>query len=814
MPVSPKSLVSILEENKNKKLAATRILEANPKSVPVVSKLIRTPDSGRSIERDRTFVNKQSIMKIYKKLNTQNQSNEYVTKLFPDIELAIQILVSTILSPKKMTDTQLNYSFSTEMSMDAVVSSKLLKTLSDYLNLEYKLEEKLPDIIREALFETGAYVTAIIPESSVDEVINSDIIPTFSTESFKANVDTVIKKCTSGINILHQVGHAFPAEIKTPLHFVKSIASEEYLRITDNPDIFKLAKVKDKLRSKIIKSALKKGQAISTESLDNLNYIDIFRGRNNSSADKDVEFIKTSKETTRKSLGKPMVMKLPTAAVIPVFVPGDPSNHVGYFVLLDGNGTPLEINVNESDEQYMFNFFETSENTQFNLTKKSYNNLVESVTKGIDTAELFDLYRDVVEKQLYTSIKNSIYGSNVDVANKNDVYFLMFTRALKEQHTSLLFIPKELVTYYAFYYNELGIGKTLLENITILCSLRSILLFSKVMAYTKEAIDITKVNISLDPNDPDPEKTIEQIQDSVLKLRQNYFPLGINNPVDLVDWIQRAGLQFAYENNPLLPDVKIDFENVNLEHTIPNSELEEELRKQTIIALGLSPEVIDNGFTPEFATSVVNNNILLSKRVMVYQTKLLGHVKSFVEMVVNNDEDLRTKLKTIVYDHITDITIHLNEKEKVQLNEDKVAFVNNYIDTIVEKLDIKLPTPDNTNLENLASDYDLYKENLDKVIDTVISTDMFTSDIAGDVSSQIDSVKSIYKNYLLRKWMADNNFYPEVLQYASSDNDESNAMSDTLKSHLVNVMKNTDLLIKSMGKFKLASNADKEETDI
>jgi len=185
------------------------------------------------------------------------------------------------------------------------------------------------------------------------------------------------------------------------------------------------------------------------------------------------------------------------------------------------------------------------------------------------------------------------------------------------------------------------------------------------MAYTKEAIDVTKVNISLDPNDPDPEKTIEQVQDSVLKLRQNFFPLGINNPVDLVDWIQRAGLQFAYENNPLLPDVKIDFENVNLQHTIPSSELEDELRKQSIIALGLSPEVVDNGFSPEFATTVVNNNILLSKRVMIYQKKLMSLVKQFIESIVTNDEELRGKLKTIIYENIQAIQTHLDENKRL-----------------------------------------------------------------------------------------------------------------------------------------------------
>ncbi|NYW24484.1 hypothetical protein C6506_28745, partial [Escherichia coli] len=103
---------------------------------------------------------------------------------------------------------------------------------------------------------------------------------------------------------------------------------------------------------------------------------------------------------------------------------------------------------------------------------------------------------------------------------------------------------------------------------------------------------------------------------------------------DLVNWIQRAGLQFSYENNPLIPEVKIDFENANLSHTVPDSDLEEELRKQTIIALGLPPETVDNGFNPEFATTVVNNNILLSKRVLIYQKTLLTHLYRLINIII------------------------------------------------------------------------------------------------------------------------------------------------------------------------------------
>lgn len=55
----------------------------------------------------------------------------------------------------------------------------------------------------------------------------------------------------------------------------------------------------------------------------------------------------------------------------------------------------------------------------------------------------------------------------------------------------------------------------------------------------------------------------------VLRMRQQYFPLGINSPTDLVDWVQRAGVEFSFEGHPGLPNTKFDFDIKNMQHTIP-----------------------------------------------------------------------------------------------------------------------------------------------------------------------------------------------------------------------------------------------------
>lgn len=819
MAVNPSNLVEIINSNKNKKLIASKIIESNPNIIPILPKLIK--GTGINAEKDinsiTANVNKAMFDSIFNKIKYLKNNNDNITKLFPDIELAIQILVSSILSPKKMTDVQLNYKLNKKLKISPTASSQILELIKTYITETYEIEDKLPEIIREALFKSGAYVTAVIPESSLDEVINSDLISNLSTESFKTNIDSMLNNYTRSNNILKLTNDnsaTIDANCKDTDTLVRYLASESCMRITDNYNIFQYGKFKDTLKNKLISTAIKTNTSISTESLTKLEYIDIFRQKNSTTSNKQMEMIKTKDQTKRKSLSKPLVMRINTEATIPVFTSGDETNHIGYFILLDENGRPLSGDLNSESQRSINNTISGStDQAQLSVSQKAYNNLIYDSAKGINTTQIFDLYKEIIEKQLYTTIKNSLYGSEVSIANKNDIYNIMFCRALSEQKTNILFIPSDLIVYYAFGYNEIGIGKSLLENLSILSSMRAILLFAKVMAYAKSSIDVTKVNISLDPNDPDPEKTIEQIQEGVLKLRQNYFPLGINNPTDLTDWIHRSGLQFAYDNHPGLPNVKIDFENSNLTHTVPNSDLDEDLRKQSIISLGLPPETIDNSFSPEFATTIVNSNVLLSKRVMVYQKSLLKHTDKFVKIIITNDEDLRNEIKTKLEELINELGDTLDEEDKALFTKDKDAFYSNFIDKLSEYVYTELPKPENTNLANLSAEYDVYKENLEKILESIISQEIISEDIAGELTNHIDTVKNTYKHHLLRKWMSENNFYPEAFDIADIGDENSDKMLEILSTHITSVMSNSTNLIDLLQKFKLAANKDLARVD-
>lgn len=808
MAYSVNNLVEIINKNRDKKVAVSKIIDTTPQTLTTLPKLIKDKSNIAPGKKD-VVLDRGMLEAIHTRIETNKNNNKSIIKLFPDIELSIQILVSSILSPKKMTDIQLNYKIDKKLELTPELTAGVLDIIKEYIQDEHDLETKLPEIVREALFNSGAYCFAIIPESSVDDVINSDLISTYTAESFKEKADAIIDKFTKPLNLKDSNEQVNLNQTKPSMKNIANyLASSSFVKTTDNYGILKFNEIKENISSKLIKNSLRKGLAVAAESQEKIQYLDIFRDRGATYTKGNTLSVKTKLETKRKNIDKPMVVKLPSESTIPVCVPGDESNHIGYLVLLDEFGKPLGIESPDNTPASLNTLYSQNNLAQSTPIQTAFRNLVNDTNAPIDINQLFSMYKDILENQIYTNIKNSLYGNNIEISNRNEIYYLMFTRALGEQKTSILFIPKDLMVYFAFYYNEYGVGKSLLDNLSILTSLRAILLFSKVMAQSKQAIDVTKVNISLDPRDPDPEKTISQVQDMVLKLRQNFFPLGINNPVDLVNWIQRAGLQFQYENNPLLPDVKINFENANLDHTVPNSELEDDLRKQTIQALGLSPETVDSGFSPEFATTIVNNNILLSKRVILYQKTLEKHLSKFLEVVIYNDEVIRNKLKNFIEEKINDIVAILDEKDKQQASTDKENFVDNYIDRISEAVYIEFPKPENTNLANLSTEFKLYKENLEEIVDSIISEELFSEDMVGEISTKIPVIKNIFKHYLLREWCSTNNYYPEALELTDSTELSVDTLLDNVSTQLTSTMKNGTLLYKIMKKFKDATNHD------
>ena len=187
-----------MNKQKEKKVSAKlpQLINKNKNLAALISKL-RKEDNSNNTDKDsrNKSINTGNLPAISESIKDKILNNETIVKLFPDIELSIQILTSSILAPNDMGSTNLIY-LNNDTKIPTEIKIGILDTIKTYISTNYKLEDKLSTIVREAMFTKGAYVEAIIPEAAIDAMINENSTEV-SVENFVDNNNNKSK-----INIL------------------------------------------------------------------------------------------------------------------------------------------------------------------------------------------------------------------------------------------------------------------------------------------------------------------------------------------------------------------------------------------------------------------------------------------------------------------------------------------------------------------------------------------------------------------------------------------------------------------------------------
>lgn len=791
---------------------AVDLVRRDPKLAAMVSKLTSPvhvqPTRDAQGNRKTMLTNTSGFKSVLAKRAKRNSDASSILRLLPDIELSAQILVSSILSPKDMTSMDLLY-MGPKNLLSPELSASMLNRLKEHFEESYKIKGLLTEMLREPLIEKGSYPIAVIPENAIDDFINGD--QAVSMEAMRAfvNDDGMVKhigvlgnytterigNAKLGVTMESYYRRASAAEaekINGHVHYkdetmkdYKNFVAEEYLLVTDNPTTLKIPKLNAKTKTAAIKAQYNRsGLVIASEAQGAMSdqRIEKLIYRNRQNGTEPIAVMKKPHELKRRSVGSPLIMKLPSESIIPVHVPGNVKQHVGYFVLLDEEGNPLEA---PDGDQY-YNGLASgmgggSSSLASSLIRKVESNLGTN-TGSFDSADRAHLdfasqvYADMVERDLISRIKNGMHASAVSLAKNEEVYRIMLSRVLAKKYTQVLYLPIEFVTYIAFKYGDDGIGRSLLDDTAMINTLRSIMLFTDVMGAVKNSIGRTKVSATLPENDPNPMKTIETAQDEIVRSRMLGIPLGVSNPADIFEFIQRAGYEWEFTGHPGLPDLKFDFQQTTSGYTKADTDLQDLLRKSSIMAFGLSPETVDNGFSTEFATTAVANNILLSKRVSMMQDLFTPQLSDHLRKVANNTEDLVQDLRAILAEKKDGIRLELDDVEGVQgvqLTEeikDKLL-VNKALQEFLNGFYVELPKPASVTLENQMNDLKTYTEALDLALDAYISDTFFTTATAGEMANEANTIRAMVKAYYIRKWLSDKGMMPELSELTSVGED-------------------------------------------
>ena len=354
------------------------------------------------------------------------------------------------------------------------------------------------------------------------------------------------------------------------------------------------------------------------------------------------------------------------------------------------------------------------------------------------------------------------------------------------------------MTYYAFNYNDFGIGKSRLNNSEIIGSIRAMLMFSNTMASVRNSIGRTRLNIALDEKDPTPEDTINMIQHEYTKSRQANYPLGSSNPGEIIEYLRSSAVDISVEGNPRYPSTKVEVEDVRRDVGMPDTDLEERLYKNHIRSIGMAPETIDATIGTDFAANVISSDLLLTKRVMKMQGIQNGHNEDYIRKYILNSGPLLDQLKA-------------------QLLENKVkeSDVDDLLLTFIDDIQVSLPTPSVSKIERQQQAHDTYSDFLDTALEAYFSAEMLDGMLDSDLESTIEPLIKTIKSYYMRNWLRNNNVLPELAMIANKDEASTfiNETEDYVKSLVDNMGDLMRRLRKRDRKFTRKMDKDEEKFD-
>ena len=757
---------------------ASRFVNKDPSVSAIISKLVSDlfPKSRRTIQGDEVGAPPEiMVQKISDETANSINDAEALMQLLPDLKQGRQIRISSILSPNDLITSEMTVSVE-ETALDSSLVSKMLAYVTNLVEREYRVKEILGPILNDVLFDKGSYPIMVLPESAIDNVINSDthvnmesLAGEFNRNTKQLNFRGILgpsnaelerinsKRVSVENGVYGMLGmEALTIDVnRTSSGTIVEVSegtdansvTKPLLTVTDNTDILKLPLVQEK----VAKDRLAEAQNVPSELLSHSKIESLFY-KDRHYKWTPVAAVKPLSRLEKPTVGHPLVMVLPPESVIPVHVPGNPSEHVGYFVVLDPTGHPI----NRAEFQNFYS--DMSQNITQNRdmvtqlisqTRRAW--VGNSSNNQMESEELIAAYTRMVENDLLERLKNGVYGESVHIARPTEIYRIMLARALSRMKTQMLYVPKSLLTYIAFEYTFRGIGKSAVEDSKILGSMRAMLLFANTMAEIKNSVQHVTLNIELDPEDPNPSRTVEYYLHEYAKNRQSSFPIGASNPLDIVNFLQNAGLNVVVSGHEGYPVTSMKAEDVKSDRVEVNTALMEDFENRHLQAIGVPPQSAKDASNVEFATVVTHQNLLFAKQTIQDQELLMSQVTEHVRIFCRNSGTVLSELGKMVEEY------KVNAPEALKTKSNLV-----FIATFLSALKLSLPSPNTASIEKLSEEFNTYSDALDKGIAAYIDSSFLNNSNMGEVANVLEPLKAAIKAHFQRKWMRENGYLSEL----------------------------------------------------
>lgn len=761
------------------KLAALRLGHGPTATNAVLNLLRRDINHPTGVSTNPVVdVNRFTMDKVSRQTSQDQVDSDAVLQLLPELQLVKTVTIGSILDPKSMSDSNLTFTID-DTIFNSEIGIKLLEPIEKFFKKDYKIDERLDLILTDCLFTKGSSVLCVLPENTLDSLVNGR--KSMSMEAFSLIKNHVGESKSKPIGLLgspkdHIDGikvslESIPGSVDeskvSGFYVTKAKDSEEVTRtkitfpelsVTDNFDTLKLPGMSQRIRELTIAEKLRK-QTTSLESeVHNFNNAEIEALYHTTyNVSEQTQVISSPKYMSRPAVGHPLILPLPSEAVIPVFVAGRPYEHLGYFLLIDHNGYPVSKDstrdfYGELQSGWKGSGGQSGQGTSeiLRLTREAMGD--NNTKSDYEIDHIQEAFNAILTNDLNNRLRNGMYDQEIEIGLSQEIQRIMLYRGWKAKSTQLVYVPVELMTYIAFDYNENGIGETLIARTKMLSTMRTTLLFAETIGGMRNAMGRKKVRIEIDPDDPDPEQTISNIQSVIMEQSHRSFPLAAPDPGQTLDALMRSGYDFEINaNDSAYAQTKVEFDDYNTNVNAGNPELQDRLRRYHISSFGVPPEKVDPMSSPDFATSIVHNDLVTARVVKERQKALCEHLSKFTRVFSTHSSIIRSELSAIITANIAMITDP--ELRKLTVEE--------LIDEFILAINLGLPAPDNTQYERQLESLELYERILDKALESYITPDMFPDDLT-EITGLADDIIINTKALFIRKFMSSNNILPEL----------------------------------------------------
>lgn len=718
---------------------------------------------------------------------------EKMKKLAPEINQARLIRVSSIMSPNDLQEGQFIFDLDQIPGLTEDAKKSIIKVIGDYFNKVEQFGKKANDWIGKCLYGPGAVPVVVLP-SSYQKAMRKDGLHVIGNSSIDLNVpkdrfnnkqaqfekmfdesifnlDTGLESWTTPFkepekygklttpftSLVNGIMQDFPldkfddktiANLKIGIEqmtvrFVKQIEEGDVIKISENPEIIKFATEYRKTSKKFVEDKIDaRLQAIMNYDMADMVSLNKYEG---------------NKETED---AHPLMLELPAEAVIPICVPSNEKEHLGYFVLLDETGQPLKADARNTNRTYGWGGSpQAAHQAVYGATDKNVFNT--AGFKSYEEQTIKRVFNGLLDQFLKARLKG-IGMDEVSVDKSNAITTTMLYRMLESKRTRILFIPATLLTYICFDYRPNGTGKSLLEDAHYLLSLRVTFQVAALMGMAKDAINHRTLNLSLDQKETNPLALMDQIVNAFVEKERMPFSM---DPTEISRSIARNAISVAPSNLRGLSDFKIERVNDGGGGgNKPDTELLDTLTNMFITALGVPPNALNKLSDQEFAVSVTTNNLFFSKQVLSDQSVYCDFKGKIAKTYIKYSPKLRERLLEIINEFIKEPdTEKLDEKTgdrgtepstqpSPELDNDITKKALTILNMVIDNLRLTLPTP------NIAQDKAQYQEIKDymatvsEFLDIIFAPELVPSDNM-EASAALGVMKANIKRMAINDFM-------------------------------------------------------------